>query len=219
MIELKNVSFFYRDTTILEEISLSLRAGGFYIIMGPNGGGKTTLLKLIMGLERPTKGSVVVRSTSIGYVPQHLSFDPLFPLTVLECVLMGRLKDLTWYGTYPKAIKEEALELLHSLSILHLKDQPIGSLSGGQRQRTLLARALLCHPDILLLDEPTTGLDKEAFACIQSLLHTWQGKKTILLVTHSFLQMPFDEAICVNKTAKLLQKEHLCQHFAMGVYA
>ena len=95
MIELKNVSFFYRDTTILEEISLSLRAGGFYIIMGPNGGGKTTLLKLIMGLERPTKGSVVVRSTSIGYVPQHLSFDPLFPLTVLECVLMGRLKDLT----------------------------------------------------------------------------------------------------------------------------
>ncbi len=195
--------------------------------MGPNGGGKTTLLKLIMGLLSPKQGKVLVKKAppsemccSIGYVPQTLFFDSLFPLTVLECVLMGELSKLTWYGKFPKQVKEKALSLLDSLGILNLKNRKVGSLSGGQRQRTLLARALLCDPDILLLDEPTSGLDMEASSIIQNKLQELRGKKTIIMVTHSLSEMTqsIDEAICISTTATLIPNNQLCKHYAMGVY-
>ena len=133
---------------------------------------------------------------------------------------MGKLSELTWYGSYPKAVKEEACALLDSLGMLPFRNQTIGSLSGGQRQRTLLARALLCDPEILLLDEPTTGLDKDASNCIQGILHDLKGKKTILMVTHSLFQMTssIDQAICISNTASVIPKEQMCKHFAMGVY-
>ncbi len=227
IIEIKNVSFQYRESLILKDISLSFAKGGFYILMGPNGGGKTTLLKLIMGLLSPKTGTVLIEGSppqemrcSIGYVPQTLFFDSLFPLTVLECVLMGQLSKLTWYGKFPKEIKEKALNLLNSLGILALKNRTIGSLSGGQRQRTLLARALLCDPDILLLDEPTSGLDLEASTFIQSKLQELRGKKTILMVTHSLTEMTqsIDQAICISTTATRIPSNQLCKHYAMGVY-
>ena len=227
IIELKNVSFQYRESLILKEISLSFNKGGFYIVLGPNGGGKTTLLKLIMGLISPKSGTVLVKGAppkemccSIGYVPQTLFFDSLFPLTVLECVLMGELSKLTWYGKFPKAVKERALALIESLGIGSLKNRKIGSLSGGQRQRTLLARALLSDPDILLLDEPTSGLDLEASTAIQSKLQELRGKKTIIMVTHSLSEMTqsIDQAICISQTATLIPNNQLCKHYAMGVF-
>ena len=227
IIELKNVSFQYREALILKDISLSFAKGGFYILMGPNGGGKTTLLKLIMGLLSPKTGTVLVQGApptemccSIGYVPQTLFFDSLFPLTVLECVLMGQLSELSWYGKFPKTVKENALHMLNSLGILVLKNRTIGSLSGGQRQRTLLARALLCDPDILLLDEPTSGLDMEASSYIQNKLQEIRGKKTILMVTHSLSEMTqsIDQAICISTTATRIPNNQLCKHYAMGVY-
>ena len=220
LIALKNVSFYYRDTPILKEINLSFEEGGFYILMGPNGGGKTTLLKLIMGLEKPSSGSIQKKPLTIGYVPQTLSFDPLFPLTVLECVLMGELSKLSWYGAYPKEIKEKALKLLDLVGMLPFKHRTIGSLSGGQKQRTFLARALLADPDLLLLDEPTSGLDKEAFTFMQKTLQQLRGKKTILLVTHTLFQMTptIDHAICIANTATIVPKDQLCKHFTMGIY-
>lgn len=227
VIELKNVSFQYGEALILKDISLSFAKGGFYILMGPNGGGKTTLLNLIMGLLTPKTGTILVQGAppeqmrcSIGYVPQTLLFDALFPLTVLECVLMGHLSQLSWYGKYPKSVKDNALYLLNSLGILGLKNRTVGSLSGGQRQRTFLARALLCDPDILLLDEPTSGLDMEASAFIQSKLQEIRGKKTILMVTHSLSEMTqsIDQAICISTTATLISNNQLCKHYAMGVY-
>jgi zinc transport system ATP-binding protein len=227
IIEIKHVSFQYRDSLVLKDISLSIKEGGFYIIMGPNGGGKTTLFKLIMGLIEPKTGSVLVRekslegkSCSIGYVPQNLIFDALFPMTVLECVLMGELSKLSWYGKYPKEVKQKALALLESFGILALKNRTIGSLSGGQRQRTLLARALLCDPDILLLDEPTSGLDLEASTFIQSKLQELRGKKTILMITHTLSEMnqSIDGAFCISGTATLIPKNQMCAHYAMGIY-
>jgi zinc transport system ATP-binding protein len=227
IIEIKNVSFQYRESLILKDISLSFAKGGFYILMGPNGGGKTTLLKLIMGLLSAKSGAVLVQNQppkqmccSIGYVPQTLFFDSLFPLTVLECVLMGELSKLSWYGKFPKEVKDRALELLNSLGILNLKNRTIGSLSGGQRQRTLLARALLCDPEILLLDEPTSGLDMEAATFIQNKLQELRGKKTILMVTHSLSEMnqSIDQAICISTTATRIPTNQLCKHYAMGVY-
>ncbi len=227
IIEIKNVSFQYRDSLVLKDISLSFNKGGFYIILGPNGGGKTTLFKLIMGLIQPKTGSILIKessegktSCSIGYVPQNLIFDPLFPMTVLECVLMGELSKLSWYGKYPKEVKERAYTLLESFGILALKNRTIGSLSGGQRQRTLLARALLCDPDILLLDEPTSGLDLEASTFIQNKLQELRGKKTILMITHSLSEMnqSIDAAICISGSATLIPKNQMCAHYAMGVY-
>jgi zinc transport system ATP-binding protein len=227
IIDIKNISFQYRESLILKDISLSFEKGGYYVLMGPNGGGKTTLLKLIMGLLSPKSGSIFVQGSkpqemccTIGYVPQTLFFDSLFPLTVLECVLMGQLSKLSWYGKYPKAVKESALKLLSSLGILGLKNRTIGSLSGGQRQRTLLARALLCDPDILLLDEPTSGLDMEASTFIQNKLQELKGKKTILMVTHSLSEMTssIDQAICISTTANLIPNNQLCKHYAMGIY-
>ncbi len=227
LIEIKNVSFKYREVMILKNISLSFAKGGFYILLGPNGGGKTTLLKLVMGLLAPSSGSIFIQDASpkemrcsIGYVPQTLFFDSLFPLTVLECVLMGEMSKLSWYGKFPKAVKDHALSLLDSLGILNLKNRTIGSLSGGQRQRTLLARALLCDPDILLLDEPTSGLDLEASTFIQNKLQEIRGKKTILMVTHSLSEMTqsIDEAVCISTTATIIPSGQLCKHYAMGVY-
>jgi len=227
LIDIKNISFKYREVMILKDINISFAKGGFYILLGPNGGGKTTLLKLIMGLLTPTSGSIIVQGAtpkemccSIGYVPQTLFFDSLFPLTVLECVLMGELSKLSWYGKFPKAVKDNALSLLDSLGIFDLKDRTIGSLSGGQRQRTLLARALLCDPDILLLDEPTSGLDLEAAAFIQNKLQQIRGEKTILMVTHSLSEMTgsIDEAVCISTTATVIPNGQLCKHYAMGVY-
>lgn len=227
MIECKNVSFQYREALILKDINLSFVRGGFYVLMGPNGGGKTTLLKLIMGLLHPKTGAMLIegrppeqRRLSIGYVPQMLLFDPLFPLTVLECVLMGQLSKLSWYGLFPKEVKERALSLLNSLGILGLKNRTIGSLSGGQRQRMLLARALLCDPDILLLDEPTSGLDAEATLFIQTKLQEIRGVKTVLMVTHSLsdITQAVDQAICISTTATTISHNQLCKHYAMGVY-
>jgi zinc transport system ATP-binding protein len=226
IIDIKNVSFQYGQSLILKDINLSFKKGGFYIVMGPNGGGKTTLLKLIMGLMNPTKGEIKLQTEPnskpirIGYVPQVLFFDAHFPITVHECVLMGELSKLSLFGTYPKEVKEKAEMIMSSLGISNLKNRTIGSLSGGQRQRTLLARALMCDPDILLLDEPTSGLDIEASKIIQEKLQELREKKTIIMVTHSLSEMnqAVDGAICISTTANLIPSNQICKHYAMGVY-
>jgi len=163
-LEVKNLYFKYDKEWVLEDISFSLEENKFMAIIGPNGGGKTTLLKLILGFLKPTKGEIKIYSLPpkkashmIGYVPQHTNFSLDIPITVFDIVLQGRLKKNKFF--YSKKDKQIALKTLERLNILNLKDRKIKDLSGGQRQKVLIARALVSEPKIIIMDEPTSAID------------------------------------------------------------
>lgn len=226
-VKLEEVSFAYRDQNILENVSFNLKDGEFVGVFGPNGGGKTTLLKLIMGFLKPSKGKIEVLGVSpkkaqqhIAYVPQSLRFDRQFPVTVGEVVLSGRLFNLPWYGRYKKEDEIAAEEVMDSLRLTHLKKQPFGNLSGGQAQRTLIARALVSNPKLLLLDEPTASVDTKAQSEIYEILDLLKGKMSIIMVTHHLRTAikQVERVLCVNKTVADLKPEDVCEHFAMGLY-
>ena len=196
-------------------------------IFGPNGGGKTTLLKLILGFLKPSQGEIQVFGQSpkalrkkMGYVPQTLHFDRQFPISAGEVVLSGRLQYLTWYGHYGANDKMCAKNALEEVGLAHLYDRPFGTLSGGEKQRVLIARALVGQPKILLLDEPTTGIDLEAQIQLFDLLKQLHGKMTILMVTHELgtALNYVDTLFCVNQTVSPYDKQKLCEHFASGLY-
>jgi len=227
IIKIQNVNFKYESTPILKNVNLTFKRGGFHLIIGPNGGGKTTLLNLILGLKTPSSGSILINNSSpkehrskIGYLPQALAFDPMFPLSVKEFVLMGSLSQLKWYGTWPKTVKQKADTLLDSVSMADFKDQQIGSLSGGQRQRASMARALMNDPDILLLDEPTTGLDIQAFSFIQKELIRLKGQKTIIMVSHMIADVidEVDDITSVQCEIEKIAKQTVCNHYKLGMY-
>ena len=226
-VTLKDVSFAYEDQYILEHVSFSLKNGEFMGVFGPNGGGKTTLLKLIMGFLKPTSGKVEVMGMTpkeaqahLAYVPQSLRFDRQFPVTVAEVVLSGRLFNLPWHGRYALEDEEAAERVMDKLNLKHLKNQAFGDLSGGQAQRTLIARALVSNPNILLLDEPTASVDAEAEAEIYRILDDLKGTMTIIMVTHHLRTAvnQVERVLCVNKTVEDLKPKDVCGHFAMGLY-
>lgn len=227
-IEVKNLSFGYQsDLLVLENINWTVQDGQSVALVGPNGGGKTTLLKILLGLYNPAEGSVKVLGTApdkalghIAYVPQNMAFDKQFPITALDVVLMGRLSHLPWYGRYSHKDKDLALESLRTVGLEEKAGSAFGELSGGQRQRVLIARALVSHPRLLLLDEPTASVDIEAEKEIYSILNRLQGKMTIIMVTHD-LQTAMDNVsnvAVVQRTLRSLSKEEVCQHFAIGLY-
>ncbi len=226
-ITLSHLSFFYGSTQVLKNTSLSIPQGAFIGIIGPNGGGKTTLLKLLMGFLFPTKGNIsilgkspVQARTKIGYVPQFYRFDKDFPITVEEIVLLGALSKTSFFGTYPKSIKEKAHELLKEFDLFEHMKKPFGALSGGMAQKTLLARALLNDPDILLLDEPTANIDALSTIAILKKLEKLKLKKTILLVTHDLKTVAekVDQVLCVQQTITSYLPQEICKHFAFGLY-
>lgn len=149
-IRLHNLYFKYDSEWILKGINLNIEKNEFLGIVGPNGGGKTTLLKIILGLLKPQAGDIYT-SGVMSYVPQHLLFDKSFPITVKDVVLMG-LIDITDTGPHKAKNIEKAKSVLNRLGILDLEDKKFGEHSGGQRQRTLIARAIVSDPDILVLD-------------------------------------------------------------------
>ena len=222
-----HLDFSYQDSLVLKDISFTIKEGQFAGIIGPNGGGKTTLLKLILGFLTPTKGSIAVFGEEpiearrhMAYVPQSLRFDKQFPISVGELVLEGRLSKLPWYGQYSKEDKQAAKNALEKVRLGHLFDKPFGSLSGGQAQRAWIARALASEPRLLLLDEPTASVDAQAEAEIYSILKQLQGQITIVMVTHN-LQAAIelvDKVICVQQTAQLLDPQQVCEHYALGLY-
>lgn len=226
-ISIEELSFAYGSTPILKNCNLEFKKNKTYLIIGPNGGGKTTLLNLILSLLKPTNGTIKIEGQAakhyrdrIGFVPQNISFDPLFPINILEFVLMGALSKLTFFGKYRQEQRTKALDLLKTMGILDLKGKSISQVSGGQRQRALLARALINDPDILIFDEATSHLDPSASQFIWDFLHSLNGKKTILMVSHEIpksLDM-IDQVICVQQKVELIDKNSLCKHFNMGVY-
>lgn len=230
VIAVENLFFSYRTTSVLSRVSFRIEEGEFIGIIGPNGGGKTTLLKLLTGFLKPDSGTIsvfgktpVLRSgDSIGlaYVPQAMRFDKDFPISVEEVVLSGLLSRLPWYGKFQASDRAEAKQALEEVGLADFAQSAFGTLSGGQAQRVLVARALVSRPKILLLDEPTAGVDTQAEADIYAILKKLKGKITILMVTHD-LNAAVDHVeriLCVQGHVFSLLPREICEHFSLGLY-
>lgn len=181
----------YRGQAVLRGVNFTLLQGSFTALLGANGSGKSTLLKTILGLLPPIEGSIEVRPAAppvIGYVPQQEQLDANYPLSALDVVLMGAHARLTTGLAIPAAERTFARECLGATGVSAVADQRFARLSGGQVQRVLIARALACKPDILMLDEPTSSVDASATEAILELLAEIHRERhlTILLVTHDF---------------------------------
>jgi len=209
VIDIKDLSFAYDTQLILEDINLSVDEKDFLAIIGPNGGGKSTLLKLMLGINRFKKGSISVLGkepskslTEIGYVPQNTNVNTDFPIKVIEVVMMGHVggkRPLFGYGKDEIMCAMGALTQVNMQEFAHTK---IGSLSGGQRQRVMIARALCAHPKILILDEPTSSIDITGQRSIYELLKLLNESITIIVVSHdiSVILEYANKAAHVNKT-------------------
>jgi len=223
----EKVSFRYRERLILSDITFTVSPGEFVGIIGPNGGGKTTLLKLMTGFLKPNSGSIEIfgrapalEPQTIAYVPQNLHYDREFPISVKELVLSGRLFHLAWHGMFSEEDKIIALNALQQVGLEHLWNVSFGNLSGGQQQRALIARALASQPKLLLLDEPTANVDTQAEADIYNLLQQLKGSMTILIVTHD-LKMAIEhveKVLCVQQQLISYSPQKVCEHYAMGLY-
>lgn len=214
IVDLSQVYVTLQDRIILEDISFSILKGSFTGIIGPNGAGKTTLLRLILGLLEPTLGQVRVFGESpvklnrkkyrVGYLPQRTQFDRRFPVNVGDVVLMGVTGEIGFFRLPNPGQKKLADEIMARVGILDLKDRPIGELSGGQQQLTFLASALVTRPGLLILDEPTTGLDPAAQDNFYKLVQEAQQNTamTVLVVSHDLAAISANaqSLICINKT-------------------
>lgn len=188
---LKDISFAYNGTEVLRRVNLKVRSGEFLAVIGPNGGGKTTLLKILLGLLNPMEGDVKVLGVDpvsarpmIGYVPQRSNYERDFPISVWDTTLMGRLSRGTLRRACNHEDQEAAKEALAAVDMLDFKNRQIGQLSEGQRQRVFVARALASRPKLLLLDEPTASVDVVMQTGIYQLLTKIKQSLTIVLVTH-----------------------------------
>lgn len=208
-ISIKNLSFEYDKTEVLKDVSLEYYSRDFLVIIGPNGGGKSTLLKLMLGLLSPTKGSVKIYGKAplsecarIGYVPQATNANPDFPMQAIEVVLTGLLGEKI-FGFYSSSDKARALKALEMVGMKELKDKRVGELSGGQRQRVYIARALISKSDIIMLDEPTASIDAKGQADIYTLLKNLNKNGTgVILISHDVnIALGFASKVAyVNKT-------------------
>jgi len=207
VIEVSNLYFSYNGTQVLKDVSLSIMEKEFVAFIGPNGGGKTTLIKLMLGILKPDRGKIRIMGQSpsksahrIGYVPQDISINKSFPISVIDVVLMGRLQFHRW-ARISKKDRKAAEAALDSLEMLAFKNRKIDDLSGGQRERVFIARALTANPDILFLDEPTANIDSQGRTDLYVLLKELNKTKTIFVVSHDTMVLSsyVTSVACVNK--------------------
>jgi len=208
IVEINDVAFAYNRETVLQDVNLDIRQGDFIAMIGPNGGGKTTLLKLILGLLKPEKGTIRVMgrpalkaAPGIGYVPQNVHINSSFPITALDIVLMGKLDPKRRWARNSAADRQEAIATLERLQMASHAEKRISELSGGQRQRVFIARALVTQPELLLLDEPTASIDTKGQAEFFKLLEELNQDITVLVVSHDLLVISryVKSVACVNK--------------------
>ena len=229
LVKLENVWVHHDSVPVLEAINLSIESNDFLGIIGPNGGGKTTLLKVILGLIKPSRGRVTVLGMSpergrkyIGYISQVNLFDHDFPISVLEVVLMGRYNKSGLFQRYSEEDRKTAIAALKTVEMLGYKDRQVGKLSGGEQQRVFIARALATSPELLLLDEPTASIDPTMQAEFYELLDKLKETMAIVLVSHdiSAVSIYVNEIACLNRqlfyhgskevTAEELEKTYHC---------
>jgi len=233
LIKLEDVAIGYDKTGFLDSINLSIRHGQFWGIIGPNGGGKTTLLKTIVGLIPSVAGKVYYREGKLlifGYVPQREKFDHIFPISVSEFVAMGRYIRIPVGRGVKKEDRKIVMDCLEKVEIPHLKNRPFRSLSGGEKQRSLIAHALAGEPDILILDEHTASMDIKGETAIMELIEKIKEKDnlTVLMVSHFLNKVAefADHVVVVDKdsgvfsagtTAEVLRDETLSRIFGLDV--
>ncbi len=226
-IQIENLDFSYGRISVLEQASLSVADKEFVCMVGPNGGGKTTLLKLLLGLLEPQAGTVSVFGESptagrkwIGYLPQHAHLDSKFPVTALDAVLMGRLGKTRGIGPYTKIDRAMACDMLTRVGLDKLAKRPLATLSGGQRQRVLIARALVSEPRLLLLDEPTSSLDDYVERELYDLLLELNEELTVVVVTHDigFVSSHVDKVICVNRQVRIHPTSEIDENIIHDMY-
>lgn len=231
VVELNHVSFWYRfsptSEPVLDDVSLTVYRDDFLGLIGPNGGGKTTLLRIILGLLRPQKGTVRVLGADprrvrhfVGYVPQAAQLQAYLPVRVMDVVLTGRLHRSPWgpcYSRSDRAAAEKALELVNMRAFA---DAPIQSLSGGQRQRMLIARALAAEVRLLLLDEPTANIDAPSEQSLVDLLHELNCSIPIILVSHdiAFVTRHMNRVACLNRRLTVHRSEELSPEHLQAIY-
>jgi len=208
VITCRDLHFGYAGEPLLTKVNITIPAGDFVCVVGPNGSGKTTLLKLALGLLQPDSGQITVfghsprhSSGRIGYVPQHPRLDPLFPVSALDVTLMGRLGRAPALLGWRRQDKDRALQALTEVGLSDRADQHYAALSGGQKQRVLIARALVGDPELLLLDEPTAGLDAHVEEGFYRLLEELNQRLTIVLVSHDlgFVSGFVKSVVCVGR--------------------
>jgi zinc transport system ATP-binding protein len=228
-IKINNLWAGYDKQSVLEDINLTVKEYDFIGIIGPNGGGKTTLIKVLLGLITPSHGEILIMGKNvikgrrnIGYVPQSIECDRQFPINVWEVVKMGTLGNRNWWQRYNKKYDHIIAEALEKVEMLHLRKRPIGELSGGQRQRVYIARALVSQPQILLLDEPTASVDPHGSASIYELLQKLNKHLTILMISHDMgaISSYVKTVGCLNRrlfyhgdrliTKEMLEKTYQC---------
>lgn len=229
LVRFDRVTLGYGRRVVLSNLEFEIPDGDFLGLVGPNGAGKTTILRAILGTMKPMTGTISVRpGLRFGYVPQRDSVDYAFPLRVLDVVLMGRY-DRIGLGRRPgRDDRERAMQALTHVGISHLADSHLGALSGGQKQRTLIARALVGEPDILVLDEPTNGMDLVATTQILSLvrdLHE-RDKLTVLMVSHALnevanyvnrIALTMEGAFRVGSVDQILEEQTLSAMYGIAV--
>jgi len=214
VVSMKNISYSYENKTVLDHINFEIPKGTFMGLVGPNGGGKTTLVKLILGLLKPDEGSIRIFDkpvdtlkdrNKIGFVSQKANaFNKGFPATVFEVVSSGLTAKIGYFKFINKKHKEQILQAIDQVGMLDYAYENIGNLSGGQQQRIFIARALVSNPELIILDEPTVGIDYENVKRFYELLHQLhqQQNKTLLLITHDTGTMTeyATDIVCLNKT-------------------
>ena len=209
VIVVENISFTYDGPPVLENVSLSVERGEMLGLVGPNGGGKSTFLKIILGLLRPNAGKVTVLGRppgegrrEIGYVPQSTTFARDFPICVEETVLIGRLGKTRLMGMFRREDRRAAVTAMEQTGICELRKRRLGDLSGGQLQRVLIARAIASEPQILILDEPTAHMDLRVEEDIFELLKELNHRMTIIIVSHDigFITHYVTRAACLNRS-------------------
>ena len=231
IIQITNLDAAYEDKKVLCGVNLSVYEHDFLGIIGPNGGGKTTLIKCILGLHKPQHGRIrffknekEVSGINIGYLPQNNTIDKKFPISVYEVILSGLSKEKSLFKCYNTKHHELVHNTIARMGLEGLENSPIGELSGGQLQRTLLGRALVSNPEVIILDEPDTYIDKHFEAKLYALLEEINKERTIILVSHDIgtVLKNVKTIACVNESVHYhplseVSTEWLEKHFGCPI--